>query len=273
MKQLVRNVKIIGTGSCVPDKVLTNEELEKIVPTNSQWIFKKLGIKERRIASDKEATSDLAAKAAIRAIENSGLTKDDIDLIIVATATPDRLTPSTGAIVQDKIQAYNSVAFDISAVCSGFLYGMSVATQFIAAGVYDNVLVIGADTFSKIIDWTRRDAVFFGDGDGSAVFTDNNEWADVINSLKVHGKGSFKYDNVRIGMNSRLDTLQAAILKVKFDAFKNYEVDKINKAASLYSKNLVSKDTSRSRRVLFELGTIHNHFREPGAKRWFAIIP
>lgn len=121
MKQLVRNVKIIGTGSYVPDKVFTNEELEKIVPTNSQWIFENLGIKERRIASDKEATSDLAAKAAFRAIENSGLTKDDIDLIIVATDTPDHLASSTGAIVQDEIKAYNSVAFDISAVYNGFM--------------------------------------------------------------------------------------------------------------------------------------------------------
>ena len=194
MKQLVRNVKIIGTGSYVPDKILTNEELEKMVPTNSKWIFENLGIKERRIASDKEATSDLAAKAAIRAIENSGLTKDDIDLIIVATATPDRLAPSTGAIVQDKIQAYNSVAFDISAVCSGFLYGMSVATQFIAAGVYDNVLVIGADTFSKITDWTRRDAVFFGDGAGAAVFSQGNVNAGFTAfRLYTDGRGKFNY--------------------------------------------------------------------------------
>ena len=174
MKQLVRNVKIIGTGSYVPEKILTNEDIEKMVPTNTKWIEENLGIKERHIASENEATSDLSAKAGLRAIENSGLTKDDIDLIIVATATPDRLAPSTAAFVQDKLQAYNSVAFDISAVCSGFLYGMSVATQFIAAGVYDNVLVIGADTFSKITDWNRRDAVFFGDGAGAAVFSHGN---------------------------------------------------------------------------------------------------
>lgn len=194
MKQLVRNVKIIGTGSYVPEKVLTNKELEKMIPTNSKWIEENLGIKERRIASDKEATSDLAAKAAIKAIENAGLTKDDIDLIIVATATPDRLAPSTAAIVQDKIQAYNSVAFDISAVCSGFLYGMSVATQFIAAGVYENVLVIGADTFSKITDWTRRDAVFFGDGAGAAVFSNGNAYEGFgAFRLYTDGRGKFNY--------------------------------------------------------------------------------
>lgn len=174
MKQLVRNVKIIGTGSHTPEKVFTNEFLEERIDTSSSWIFENLGIKERRIAADNECTSDLAVQAALNAIENSGLTKDDIDLIIVATATPDRQAPSTAAIVQDKIQAYNAVAFDISAVCSGFLYAMSVASQFIAAGVYDNVLVIGADTFSKITDWTRRDCVFFGDGSGAAVFSSGN---------------------------------------------------------------------------------------------------
>lgn len=174
MKQLVRNVKIIGTGSFLPEKIYTNEYLETIVPTSSQWIFENLGIKERRIASEKEATSDLAWKAGENAIKNAGLTKDDIDLIIVATATPDRLAPSTACIVQDKLQAYNAVSFDISAVCSGFLFGMSVASQYIASGVYDNVLVIGADTFSRIVDWTRRDAVFFGDGAGAAVISHSN---------------------------------------------------------------------------------------------------
>lgn len=174
MKQLVRNVRIIGTGSYTPSKIVTNEYLSGILPTSSTWIEENLGIKERRIAREDEATSDLAAEAAIKAIDNAGLRKDDIDLIIVATATPDRLAPSTAAIVQGKIEAYNAVAFDISAVCSGFLFGMSVASQFIAAGVYDNVLVIGADTFSKITDWTRREAVFFGDGAGAAVLSHAN---------------------------------------------------------------------------------------------------
>jgi 3-oxoacyl-[acyl-carrier-protein] synthase-3 len=171
MKQTVRNVKILGTGSFTPERVLTNQELSKMVDTCEKWIFENLGIRERRIASSSEFTSDLAARAGLRAVENAGLKPSDIDLIIVATATPDRLAPSTACIVQDKIEAYNAVAFDISAVCSGFLYSMSVASQFIASGVYANVLVIGADTFSKITDWTRRDAVFFGDGSGAAVLT------------------------------------------------------------------------------------------------------
>lgn len=171
MKQLVRNVKIIGTGYYVPEKIYTNKFISTIVETDDQWIQQNLGIKERRIAAENEATSDLAAAAGIKAIEDAGFTPDEIDLIVVATSTPDRTAPSTACFVQHKLKAYNAVAFDIAAVCSGFLYGMSVASQYIASGVYDKVLVIGADTFSKITDWKRRDCVFFGDGAGAAVMT------------------------------------------------------------------------------------------------------
>ncbi len=174
MKQLVRNVKIIGTGSYVPQKVYTNEYLETIVDTNAKWVYENVGIKERHIAAEDEATSDLAAKAAEKAIADAHLKAEDIELIIVATATPDRKAPSTAAFVQHKIKAYNAAAFDISAVCSGFLFGMSVASQFIASGVYNNILVIGADTFSKITDWKRRDAIFFGDGAGAAILSSAN---------------------------------------------------------------------------------------------------
>lgn len=174
MRQVVRNVRIIGTGSYTPEKVYTNKYLESIIPTSDEWIKNNLGIQERHIAADDEATSDLAAKAGMRAVENARITVDDIDLIIVATATPDRKAPSTASIVQHKMQAYHAAAFDIAAVCSGFLFAMSVGTQYIASGVYQNVLIIGADTFSKIVDWTRRDAVFFGDGAGAAVLSAAN---------------------------------------------------------------------------------------------------
>lgn len=174
MRQVVKNVKIIGTGSYIPETIYTNQYLETIIPTNDAWIRENLGIKERHIVADNETTSDLAAQAAIRAVQDARLTVDDIDLIIVATATPDRKAPSTAAIVQDKIKAYNAAAFDISAVCSGFLFAMSVGSQYIASGVYNHVLVIGADTFSRIIDWVRRDAVFFGDGAGAAVLSAAN---------------------------------------------------------------------------------------------------
>ncbi len=194
MKQLVRKVKIIGTGSYVPEKIYTNKYLETLVDTSDEWIQKTLGIKERRIAAPHEATSDLGWRAGQNAILNAGLSRDDIDLIIVATATPDRLAPSTAAIVQDKLQAYNSVAFDLSAVCSGFLYAMSVASSFIASGVYDNVLVIGADTFSRITDWTRRDCVFFGDGAGAAVLSAGNVNEGFIAfRLYTDGRGKWNY--------------------------------------------------------------------------------
>ncbi len=174
MRQIIRNVKIIGTGSYVPEKIYTNKYLETIIPTNDEWIQSNLGIKERHIAADDETTSDLAAKAGLNAIKDAGLNVENIDLIIVATATPDRKAPSTAAIVQHKIKAYNAAAFDIAAVCSGFLFAMSIGTQYIASGVYNNVLVIGADTFSRIVDWKRRDAVFFGDGSGAVVLTSAN---------------------------------------------------------------------------------------------------
>ncbi|MBB5622330.1 3-oxoacyl-[acyl-carrier-protein] synthase-3 [Pedobacter cryoconitis] len=196
MKQLVRQVKISGTGSSVPEKIYTNKYLETIIDTNDEWIQKSLGIKERRIAGDNETTSDLAAAAGLKAIENAGLKPEDIDLIIVATATPDRKAPSTACIVQDKIKAYNSVAFDISAVCSGFLFAMSTASQFIASGVYNNVLVIGADTFSKITDWKRRDAVFFGDGAGAAILTHADE-AEGFLAFRLYSDGRGK-DNFTI---------------------------------------------------------------------------
>lgn len=175
MKQLVKNVKIIGTGSYAPETIYTNKYLETLVPTSDEWIQANLGIKERHIAGQNEQTSDMATQAALRAVENAGVNVMDIDLIIVATATPDRKAPSTATIVQYKMQAHNAAAFDVSAVCSGFLYAMSIGSQYIASGVYRNVLVIGADKFSSLIDWTRRDAVFFGDGAGAVVLSSADE--------------------------------------------------------------------------------------------------
>ncbi len=195
MTQIVRKVRIIGTGSYTPERILTNKELEKMVDTNDEWIFNALGIRERHIIDSNQATSDLAAESGMRAIENAGLTPDDIDLIIVATSTPDRLAPSTACIVQDKMKAYNSAAFDVAAVCSGFLFGMSVAAQFIASGVYNNVIVIGADTFSTITDWTSRDCIFFGDGAGAAVMTHTNgNYDGGFLAFRLYSDGRGKYN-------------------------------------------------------------------------------
>jgi len=193
MKQLVRSVKIIGTGSYVPEKIYSNKFLETLVPTNDKWIQENLGIKERRIASIDQSTSDLATEAALNAIHNAGISVEDINLIIVATATPDRLAPATACIVQDNLKAYNSVAFDLSAVCSGFLFGISTGSQFIASGVYDNVLVIGADTFTRIIDWTRRDCVYFGDGAGAALLSHASSEEGFL-AFRLYSDGRGKYN-------------------------------------------------------------------------------
>ena len=167
------NVFISGTGMCVPEKIVFNSYFEKVGSLDS-WIFNNLGIKERRVAVQ-ESTSDLAAKASLEAIENAGLTPNDIELIIVATSTPDKQAPSCASYVQNKLKASNAAAFDISAVCTGALYALSVAYQFVKSNTYKNVLVVGADTFSKVTDWSRRDSVFFGDGAGAFVLSQTKE--------------------------------------------------------------------------------------------------
>lgn len=183
------NAYIKGTGSYAPDNVVKNDFFES-VGSSDAWIQKNLGIKERRISTG-ETTSDLAAMAAKRAIEDAGLHVNDIDLIIVATATPDKLAPSCACFVQEKIEAFNAVAFDISAVCSGALFATTTAVQFIKSGMYKNALVIGADTFSNITDWKRRDAVFFGDGAGAMVISQTNEDKGFVDFL-LHTDGRGK---------------------------------------------------------------------------------
>jgi 3-oxoacyl-[acyl-carrier-protein] synthase-3 len=154
----------------VPVKILTNADLEKMVETSDEWITSRTGIKERRIAAANEFTSDLAAKAAERAMKMAGVTAEQIDLIIVATITPDMPFPATACLVQHKLGATRAAAFDLEAACSGFIYGLEVAQQFIMSHTYDTVLVIGAEKLSSIVDWTDRNTcVLFGDGAGAAI--------------------------------------------------------------------------------------------------------
>lgn len=165
-----RAVGIIGIGSYVPEKILTNKDLEAMVETSDEWIVDRTGIKERRIADAETATSDLAYQAALKALEDAKLKAEELDLIIVATATPDMSFPSTACLVQSRLGAVKAAAFDLTAGCSGFVYGLVVATQFVKSGTYGKVLVIGAETLSKILDWTDRNTcVLFGDGAGAAV--------------------------------------------------------------------------------------------------------
>ena len=161
---------IIGTGSYVPVRVMTNEDMSKIVDTSDEWITSRTGIKERRIAAPDEATSDLASNAARQAMEAAGVTAEDIDLIIVATVTPDMFFPSTACFVQKKLGAVNAVCFDISAACSGFLYALTVARQFLNSGARKTALIIGAEKLSSLINWKDRNTcVLFGDGAGAVV--------------------------------------------------------------------------------------------------------
>ena len=165
-----RSVSITGVGSYVPAKVLTNFELAAMVDTNDEWITSRTGIKERRIAAKDEFTSDLATKAALRAMKAASVTGEQIDLIIVATITPDMMFPATACLVQQKIGALRAAAFDLEAACSGFIYGLEVAQQFIMSRTYDTVLVIGAEKLSSVVDWQDRNTcVLFGDGAGAAV--------------------------------------------------------------------------------------------------------
>ncbi len=164
--------RISGTGSYLPKKVLTNQDLEKIVDTNDQWITERTGIKQRHIAADDEITSDLAMNAARRAIEAAGLTATDIDMILVATVTPDQQMPSTACILQAKLGARPVMAFDINAACSGFLYGTTIADQFIKAGLYKHILVVGVEILSRFINYQDRETcILFGDAAGAMVFS------------------------------------------------------------------------------------------------------
>ena len=163
-------VRIAGTGSYLPERIMTNRELEESVDTSDEWITSRTGIRERRIAKDGEFTSHLASEAARRALEQAGVAAADIELIIVATITPDTLTPATACYVQQQIGSLKAVAFDVSAACSGFLYAMEFARHAVGAGAFRNALIIGAEKLSAFVDWNDRNTcVLFGDGAGAAV--------------------------------------------------------------------------------------------------------
>jgi len=165
-----RTCSISGVGSYVPARILTNAELEKSVETTDEWITTRTGIKERHLAASDEFTSDLATRAAERAMQNAGVTAEQIDLIIVATITPDMPFPSTACLVQSKIGAFRAAAFDLEAACSGFIYALEIGQQFITSRTYETVLVIGAEKLSSIVDWQDRNTcVLFGDGAGAAI--------------------------------------------------------------------------------------------------------
>ena len=176
-------VKILSVGSYVPEKVLTNFDLEKMVETSDEWITTRTGIKERRIVKENQTTSDLAYAASIKAIEQANIKIEDIDLIIVATVSPNAPMPATACYLQEKLKAVNAAAFDISAACSGFIYGVSIAKAFIESGMYKTVLLVGVEVLSKITDWSDRGTcILFGDGAGAMVFQASQTENDIVST-------------------------------------------------------------------------------------------
>lgn len=204
--------KITGIGMYVPERIVTNFDLEKIFDTSDEWITTRTGIKERRIADEWIKASDLAFEASKIAIQEAGVTEKDIDLVIVATSTPDNVFPSTACILADKLGLRNPMAFDLSAACSGFIYGLTLADSFIKSGKARNVLVVGSEVFSKLIDWTdRTTAVLFGDGAGAVILSKSDDGSNILSTvmksdgshgnllqcqvgekLKMHGRETFK---------------------------------------------------------------------------------
>ena len=191
---------ITATAKYLPQKTLSNQELEKMVDTSNEWILSRTGIENRHIVSDGEATSDMCSQIAKQLLEKSGKSAEDIDLILVATSTPDFLVVSTAALVQDKIGAKNAWGYDIVAACTGFVYAMETGAKFIESGSYNNVIVIGADTMSSIIDYTDRNTcVIFGDGGGGVLLEPTKEETGIIDSiLHIDGSGH-KYLTVPAG--------------------------------------------------------------------------
>ncbi|MPQ43897.1 beta-ketoacyl-ACP synthase III [Clostridium tarantellae] len=190
------NSKIIGIGAYAPENIVTNKMLQSLVDTSDEWIKTRTGIEKRSITIDEE-TSDLAVKASKIAIKNAKISAKDIDMIIVATITPDTFTPSTACVVQKKLEAINACAFDINAACTGFIYGLKVADSFIRSGEFKNILIIGAETLSKVLNWNDRGTcVLFGDGAGAVVVTATNN--EGIKAIEIKSDGN-KGDVLTIG--------------------------------------------------------------------------
>ncbi len=216
-----RTVSIIGTGSYVPERIMSNGELEKMVDTSDEWITTRTGIKERRIAAEGECTSDMATAAARKAMEQAGVTAEELDLIIVATVTPDMAFPSTACFVQKNLGAKKAACFDLSAACAGFLYALEMARNLIATGGYNTVLVVGAEKLSGIVNWEDRNTcVLFGDGAGAAILRHREGSLGVISSsvgsdgdyadiLTLPG-GGCRYPITAENVDQRLNTIKMA---------------------------------------------------------------
>ncbi len=224
----MRSAKIVGVGSYAPPKVLTNKDLEKMVDTSNEWIIERTGIRERHIADDKTATSDIGLEAARRALEDARINPEELDLIIVATVTPDFIFPATACLIQDRLGAKKAAAFDLEAACSGFIYGLSVARGFIASGEYDTILVIASEALTKITDWEdRATCVLFGDGAGAAILKPAEEGQGILSSYLRADGGNWDLLRVPAG-GSRLpathDSIDKRLHYMKMEGNKVFKI-------------------------------------------------
>jgi len=234
--------KISGFGHFLPKKILSNEDLKKLVDTSDEWIYSRTGIKQRHIAEDSELTSNLAINAALSAFKNSKIKPKDIDCIIVATTTPDNTFPSTATKVQNFFKLKDIPSFDIQAVCSGFIYGLQISDSFIKSEKFKNILLIGAETLSKIVDWDdRRTCVLFGDGAGSIILSADKKKNGIL-STKIHSDGEW-IDSLYADGGPSLNQKVGKIRMKGQDIFKQ-AVNKLSQATidALKECNLSKKD-------------------------------
>src|SRR3989338_5324196 len=190
----MKKTTILGTGSYLPSKVLTNHDLSKILDTSDEWIFSRTGIRQRRIIADGQTCSDLAYEASVKALEDAALAPNDLDMIILATLTPDKRLPSTACLLQDKLQAKKAAVYDIGVACSGFVYGMSIADQYIKTGAMNRILVVGTEVMSKVLNWKDRSTcILFGDGAGAAVLGPADGDEKIILSTHLFSNGSLSH--------------------------------------------------------------------------------
>ena len=232
--------KIIGVGSYLPKNILTNKDLEESLDTTDEWITSRTGIKQRHIVSKNEDTSDLALEASLMAIRDSGIDKDDIDLIIVATTTPDKVFPSTACILQAKLKIKECPAFDIQAVCSGFIYALSIADNFIKTNSAKNILVVGADSMSKITDYKdRSNAILWGDGAGAVILSASDNLG--ILSTHIHSDG--KFENL-LHVPKKNDSSVVDTIEMKGSQVFKMAVNTLDKIVdeTLLANNLQKKD-------------------------------
>ncbi len=237
--------RITGTGSFLPEKILTNHDLAKIVDTSDEWITDRTGIKKRHVAADDETTCDLAEQAAIAAMRAANVTKDDIDLIIIATTTPNRVFPSTACLLQERLDIHGCAAFDVQAVCTGFVYALGIADKFIKTNSAKCALVIGAETLTRLLDWTDRSTcVLFGDGAGAVVLQASDEPG--ILSTHLHSDGRYKdLLTVPAGISENYDVLFRGEAKVKMQGNEVFKMA-VNTLGRIVDETLEKNNMQKS---------------------------